>query len=212
VRDEGIGIAPEMIGRIFDLFVQQPQTLDRSSGGLGLGLAIARSLVVMHGGTITAHSDGLGKGSEFVIELPWEPVPASPAAVAAPRVRTRTPGARKKRVLVVDDNEDAATTLAEALEEMGYVVELADDGPSALVKASSFQPDVALVDIGLPVMDGFEVARRLRVVCGAGKDLRLVAVTGYGQETDRSRSADAGFMLHLVKPVDLDVLSRVLER
>jgi signal transduction histidine kinase len=216
VKDEGIGIAPEMLAQIFDLFVQQPQTLDRARGGLGLGLAIVRSLVQMHDGTVTASSEGLGKGSELFIELPHVTLPAAPrtdpATVDEPHSRRRRIRSRaSKRVLVVDDNDDVASTLADALDELGYDVDVARDGPSALEVAASFRPDVAILDIGLPVMDGYELARRLRMLQEPDGALRLVAITGYGQEEDRRRSEQAGFVLHLVKPVDIDVLSQVIE-
>jgi signal transduction histidine kinase len=215
VRDEGTGIAPEMLSRVFDAFVQQPQTLDRARGGLGLGLAIVKSLVEQHGGSVRAQSLGLGHGSEFVVELPWdatartprsEPRPSPPSAAAVAE--------RKKRVLVVDDNEDAAVMLQHALTSLGYDVEVANDGPSALEVCAHFRPDVALLDIGLPVMDGYELAQRLRerlVDSGLVPGLRLLAVTGYGQESDRQRTAQAGFHEHLVKPIDLARLARSLD-
>jgi signal transduction histidine kinase len=212
IKDEGSGIAPEMLSRVFEAFVQQPQTIERSRGGLGLGLAIVKSLVEQHGGSVRAQSLGLGHGSEFVVELPWE------ASVRTPRseepkmaLEPVSAGVRQKRVLVVDDNEDAAFMLQQALSTLGYLVEVAPDGPSAIEACKSFTPDVALLDIGLPVMDGYELAQRLRellVDSGRVPNLRLLAVTGYGQETDRARSADAGFHEHLVKPIDLARLAR----
>jgi len=213
VQDEGVGIAPEMITRVFDSFAQQPQTLDRARGGLGLGLTIVRSLVELHGGTVSARSEGIGKGSEFVVELPAIDLVA-PADVAAPAERSAVaqpvrPGGR--RILVVDDNEDAVEVLRQALEALGYVVAAALDGPTALVAAASFRPDIALLDIGLPVMDGYELAKRLRALQDPTRVLRIVALTGYGQETDRQRSTDAGFDRHLVKPVSLSDIERVAE-
>jgi len=211
VRDEGIGIAPEMLGRVFDVFVQQPQSLDRSKGGLGLGLAIVRSLVELHGGEVSADSRGVGQGSTFVVALPL----AAGAAAALPalqppraRVAVAAPPTGK-RILIVDDNEDAAESIADLLRDLGNEIETAYDGPAALRIAKVFRPEVCLVDIGLPAMDGYEVARQLR----ESQDLllargaRLIAVTGYGQDADRERSRQAGFDLHLVKPVNLDVLS-----
>ncbi len=209
VRDHGIGIAPEMQARIFDSFVQQPQSLDRAKGGLGLGLSIVRSLMQLHGGTVEAHSEGVGKGSEFVIELPLSAHTGAPEDVrdeagAGYGVSFGQPG--RKRVLVVDDNVDAADTLAELLEAIGYATATAHDGPTALNIARTFRPDICLLDIGLPVMDGFEVAAKLREVEGLPEDLRIIAVTGYGQDSDRKRSRAAGFDAHVVKPVDLDLL------
>jgi signal transduction histidine kinase len=215
VRDEGSGIAPEMLSRVFEAFVQQPQTIDRARGGLGLGLAIVKSLVEQHDGTVSAHSLGIDQGSEFVVELPWDATaqtPRSDPKTAPPEPLANT--ARKKRVLVVDDNEDAAIMLQHALGSLGYEVEIAHDGPSALTIAAGFLPDVALLDIGLPVMDGFELAGHLReqlIDSGRVPGLRLLAVTGYGQENDRARSARAGFDEHLVKPIELARLARSLE-
>jgi signal transduction histidine kinase len=215
VKDEGSGIAPEMLSRVFDAFMQQPQTLDRSRGGLGLGLAIVKSLVEQHAGSVRAQSLGLGHGSEFVVELPWEATAQTPRTDPRLPPPTLAPAAeRHKRVLVVDDNEDAAAMLQHALTSLGYEVEIANDGPSALEVCARFSPDVALLDIGLPVMDGYELAQRLRerlIDSGRVPALRLLAVTGYGQEGDRARSVDAGFHEHLVKPIDLAGLARAIE-
>ena len=212
VRDEGVGIAPEIIDRVFDLFVQEPQTLDRSKGGLGLGLTIVRSLVALHGGTVRANSEGIGKGSEFVVELPAVDLgDVHVAEPSTPDITRRPAHTGGKRILVVDDNEDVLETLREALEELGHVVEVAHDGPSALKMAEVFEPEIALLDMGLPVMDGYELALRLRERANASHRLRLIAVTGYGQEADRQRSAAAGFDMHLVKPVDLEKLGRIVE-
>ena len=197
VRDDGIGIAPELLPKIFDLFTQGDHSLDRSEGGLGIGLTIARRIVELHGGTLRASSEGLGKGSLFEVRLPaalgaatGEP---APAAVMAP--------APRRRVLVVDDNRDSADSMAILLRAMGHEVEKAYDGPAALELAARQRPEVVLLDIGLPGMDGYEVARALRSAPG-GADLTLIAVTGYGQEEDRVRSLEAGFDRHLVKPVE----------
>jgi len=209
VKDEGIGIPPEMLGRVFDAFVQQPQAIDRSSGGLGLGLAIVRSLVTMHGGTVRAESLGAGRGSAFVVELPIAPSRRSEAAIP---VKAAVRGAsNRRRVLVVDDNEDAAEMLAGALVQIGYDVVVAHDAPSALERSREFDPDVALLDIGLPVVDGYELAERLRLQAEGRRTLSLIAVTGYGQEADRVRSDRAGFERHLVKPIDLQQLAVTLE-
>jgi CheY-like chemotaxis protein len=208
VMDEGIGIAPEMLGRVFDAFVQQPQAIDRSGGGLGLGLAIVRSLVEMHGGRVRAESPGPGRGSSFVVELPVSKgrrsKPAKPAKV------TVAGSSDRRRVLVVDDNEDAAEMLAGALVQLGYDVAIAHDAPSALERSREFDPDVALLDIGLPVIDGYELAEQLRLQSG-DRHISLIAVTGYGQEADRVRSDRAGFERHLVKPIDLQQLAVALE-
>jgi signal transduction histidine kinase len=197
VSDTGIGIDPHILPDIFELFTQDRQALDRAQGGLGLGLAIVRSLVALHGGSATAHSDGPGRGSEFVIRLPRIEVahsPGEPAPADKVPVEARDGGLR---VLVVDDNDDAAMMLTEILNVSGHVTATAEDGPAALAAAAQFRPEVALLDIGLPVMDGFELARQFR----ADPELRrtrLIAVTGYGQEHDRRRSAEAGFDAHLV--------------
>jgi signal transduction histidine kinase len=216
VQDEGSGIAPDMLSRVFDAFVQQTQTIERSRGGLGLGLAIVKSLVEQHGGKVHAKSLGLGHGSEFVVELPWDPAAATPRSDPREAPPSRAvPADRRKRVLVVDDNDDAAIMLQHALATLGYDVEVANDGPSALEVCARFEPDVALLDIGLPVMDGYELAQRLRellVDSGRVPALRLLAVTGYGQETDRARSVQAGFHEHLIKPIDLASLASSLEQ
>ena len=199
VKDNGIGIRSDLLPRLFDLFVQGPRSADRSEGGLGIGLTLVRSLVLMHGGTVVALSDGPGKGSAFVLRLP-----AAPAEILAENEKQKSSGvartATPRRVLVVDDNVDAASLLAELCETMGHEVATAHDGPQALAALSTFTPDIAVLDIGLPVMDGYELAKRIREKLGA--TCRLVALTGYGQEHDRRRSTESGFAAHLVKPVD----------
>jgi signal transduction histidine kinase len=202
VSDNGIGIAGEMLPRIFDIFMQERQASDRAHGGLGLGLAIVRSLVQMHGGTVSASSAGRGAGASFVIRLPavvaGEPpvrvVPLSPPVLVLPG------GAR--RVLVVDDNTDAAELLARAMIEFGCETQIAHDGPSALAVIETFRPELALLDIGLPVMDGYELAQHIRNRPNAGP-IHLVAVTGYGQKSDIEQALAAGFDEHLTKPVDI---------
>jgi PAS domain S-box-containing protein len=213
VRDTGNGLPADMLPHVFDLFVQGKRTLDRSEGGLGLGLAIVRSLVALHGGSVAARSEGVGKGSEFEVRLPLSNSPL--VATARDRGSARPEPQREqshssRRVLVVDDNVDAAEVLAEALDDLGYATSVAYDGPSALEAAAEFTPDVALLDIGLPIMDGFELARRMREERRASPELRLIALTGYGQRTDRERSAAAGFDRHLIKPVDIDALDRAI--
>lgn len=208
VQDNGVGIPADMLPHVFDLFVQGRQSADRSKGGLGLGLTLVRTLVILHGGTVEARSEGTGRGSEFIVRLP----PASSEAVAAaPRASARPQDTtfRGIRVLIVDDNQDAASMLAEAMRSFGYDTRFAFDGPSALDDAARFKPHVILLDLGLPVMDGYEVAERLRL---GGVPALLIAVTGYGQEADRSRSHSAGFAAHFVKPVDLDELRHFLDR
>jgi signal transduction histidine kinase/DNA-binding response OmpR family regulator len=210
VRDNGIGIASEMLPRIFEMFAQEKQALDRSEGGLGLGLTIVRSMVALHGGTVRAHSDGRGHGSEFVVQLPRALEASRPRSSSGewnPRVTSER---ATRRVLVVDDNRDAAMLVAEFLSCDGYVVECAVDGPAALRVLERFVPDVALLDIGLPVMDGYELAQRIRET-EEGRNIPLVAVTGYGQERDRELSKAAGFVSHVVKPVDLRELERLLD-
>jgi PAS domain S-box-containing protein len=210
VRDTGRGIRREMLPRIFDRFVQERQPLDRSEGGLGLGLAIVRALVELHRGTVEARSEGLGHGSEFIVRLPASHSQAhSEANASAPSVKTGASDGR--RILIVDDNEDVGEMFAEALGKMGHTVDIAHDGPQALSKLAQAVPDIALLDIGLPVMDGYELARRIRTDARL-RHVRLVAVTGYGQSRDRARSEEAGFDLHLVKPVDLETLTQVIQR
>jgi PAS domain S-box-containing protein len=212
VSDSGIGIAADVLPHIFDLFVQERQAIDRSQGGLGLGLAIVRNLIERHGGSISARSDGPGKGSEFEIRLPHVPSVRLKGGqqIAMPTPpRTFEPPAGARRVLVVDDNEDAAEMLYELLGSKGYHARVAYDGPSALRLAETFAPDIAFLDIGLPVMDGYELACRLREMPRL-TSIRLIAVTGYGQESDRQKSRQAGFDHHLVKPVDLTEVEAVL--
>jgi CheY-like chemotaxis protein/anti-sigma regulatory factor (Ser/Thr protein kinase) len=207
VRDDGMGILPAILPRVFDLFAQEDQGSDRSQGGLGLGLTIVRSLVSMHGGTVRASSEGRGKGSVFTVDLPAaEGATTSPAEVAPTTRDTRGHGLR---VLVVDDNTDAAAMLSEWLVDLGFDARAVHDGPAAIDAAETFAPYAVLLDIGLPVMDGFEVARRLRARPLA-RELQLIAITGYGQQVDRERTLREGFRAHLVKPVDLDALADLL--
>jgi len=208
IRDAGIGIPKELLPRVFDLFTQAERSLDRSQGGLGIGLALVKNLVQMHGGSVSVHSEGLGAGSEFVVRLPTCQVTAPGAVVCPPQpIREAARGA-SVRILLVEDNRDAAETLTEIMELWGHEVRHAEDGPSAIDEAHSYHPDVVLLDIGLPGMDGYEVARRLRQADLNG--VLLVALTGYGQEEDRRRSHEAGFDLHLTKPVDPQELQRLI--
>jgi signal transduction histidine kinase len=206
VRDSGIGIERHMLSDVFNMFVQSPQSTARTRGGLGLGLPIARSLVVLHGGSIQAESAGPNQGSTFTVTLPLALEGEHREENVHPR--TSTPPSRLRRVLIVDDNRDAAEMLAEVLSAIGHDTRIAHDGPSALAMLADFSPHVALLDIGLPVMDGYELAQRIRERHGA--KMRILAVTGYGQESDRRRSLEAGFDAHLVKPLDLDAVMKVV--
>jgi PAS domain S-box-containing protein len=209
VRDDGTGIDAPVLARIFEPFVQSPQTPDRAQGGLGIGLTLARSLVAMHDGHVEATSEGLGKGTELVVTLPLAgSVRSADALGPAPRAVTVPARGEALRVLVVDDNNDAVEMLAEALRALGHTVVTAEDGPSALRASAEFHPEVAVLDIGLPVMDGFELAERLRA--SECPPARLIAVTGYGQDEDRARAKDAGFGVHLVKPIDLRALDKAI--
>jgi PAS domain S-box-containing protein len=209
VKDTGKGIPPDLLSRVFDLFVQGYRTPERSGGGLGLGLSIVRMLVSMHGGQVSASSDGPGKGSAFTVTLPLDTGAGLVAAPASATVTMPTSNAGRRRVLVVDDNRDAAELLAEALQMEGYQTRVAFDGPSALRVAAEFRPELAFLDIGLPVMDGYDLARRLRAL--EQGPLVLVAVTGYGQPADRARSVEAGFDEHLVKPIGIDSALAIAE-
>jgi signal transduction histidine kinase/DNA-binding response OmpR family regulator len=207
VRDTGIGIPADTLPRMFEPFVQDPQSLDRSRGGLGLGLAIVKNLVEMHGGQVSATSSGLNRGSEFVIRLPATgAIDATHGHSESHELAVR-PNAHT--VLVVDDNVDAAQMVVESLHMLGHEALATYDGPSALGVAVGMRPDIALLDIGLPVMDGYELARRLRDLPEL-EGVKLIAVTGYGQESDRQRSLAAGFDEHLVKPLRLEKLEEIL--
>ncbi len=208
VRDSGIGIEPRMLPTIFSLFVQEREAVDRAQGGLGLGLAIVRNLVELHGGEVAATSAGRGRGSEFVVSLPAAaPQPADRAATAQPAAAR--PGAGSGvRVLVVDDNRDAAEMLATALTLAGFEALIATDGPAAIRLAETFTPHAGLLDLGMPFMDGFEVAERLRLLPHPPE--LLIAVSGYGSDSARQLSRERGFGFHLVKPVDLDEVTRLL--
>ena len=208
IRDTGRGIEPQMLGRIFDMFVQGRQPSERVLGGLGIGLALARRIAEMHGGTLEAQSEGENRGSEFILRLPLHEAP--PAAAAAPHADTAHPGVAR-RILVVDDNVDAAVTLTQLLKSLGHESWAVHDGPSALKAVLELRPDTVLLDIGMPGMDGYEVARRLQAT-KKERGLRIIAITGWGQDADRQRSREAGFDMHLVKPVDPSVLLRVVEQ
>jgi CheY-like chemotaxis protein len=208
VADDGAGIDPDLLPRIFEAFTQGRQGLDRKSGGLGLGLAIARQLIIGHGGTIEARSGGPGRGTSMVVRLQHVSVPST---IVAPDVdEAGAPLRARRRVLVVDDNVDSAELLAESLVDAGHEVRAAHDGPSALQLVESFQPDIAFLDIGLPVMDGYELADLLRLVPGLAQ-LPLVAMTGYARDDDRKRALASGFREHLAKPLDIEQVVACVE-
>ena len=205
VIDNGAGMEPEILRRLFQPFMQAEATLDRSKGGLGLGLALVKGLVEMHGGEVCAHSDGPGKGSDFVVELPLDAT-ADPAATPSPT----QPEAGSRRVLIIEDNVDAADSLREVLEFGRHVVEVAYNGLDGLAKARQFRPEIVLCDIGLPGMDGFEVARAFR----ADETLRgifLVALSGYALPEDLQRAWEAGFAKHLAKPPTMEKIEDLLK-
>jgi signal transduction histidine kinase/ActR/RegA family two-component response regulator len=204
VEDTGIGIPAEMLPRVFDLFIQGERTLDRSQGGLGVGLSLVRRLVELHGGTASVASEGLGRGSLFTIRFPLIGAPSDASTAPPPPAA----GARR-RVVIVEDNDDARETLRLLLEVAGHEVYAADGGPEAVEMLRSLRPDIAFVDIGLPGFDGYEVARSVRA-SAEGRDMLLVALTGYGQPEDRRRAAAAGFDVHVVKPLDHDRLVELL--
>jgi PAS domain S-box-containing protein len=207
VRDDGIGIDPEQLPRVFEMFAQAESALERRHAGLGIGLALVRGFVELHGGRVEAHSEGRGKGSEFVVRLPLAPEATRQAAASAPAPK---PG-RVRRVLVVDDNRDATESLVRLLGRCGHEVRAAYDGPEALAAAEEFQPEAVLLDIGLPGMNGYEVARRLRARPWAAATV-LVAITGWGQSSDKERAVSAGIDHHLTKPVDFARLRGLLEQ
>jgi signal transduction histidine kinase/ActR/RegA family two-component response regulator len=207
VRDNGIGLSNTALPHMFQMFSQVHEDHDRSGGGLGIGLALVKGLVDLHGGTIEAHSDGPGRGSEFVVTIPVRDggAPLAGDAASAPQAKT----ASARRILVADDNHDAADSLALLLEAHGHIVRTAHGGHSAVALAKDFQPDIALLDIGMPDMNGYEVAQQLRETQW-GKTIRLIALTGWGQDEDKRRASAAGFDHHLTKPVELQELEALL--
>jgi two-component system CheB/CheR fusion protein len=206
VGDTGMGVTPDMLPRLFEPFTQADRTLARSHGGLGLGLSVVKGLVALHGGEVSAHSEGLGRGTEFVVRLPVAPA-ASPRASAS----ASQPAPRPRRVLVIEDNTDAATSLCEVLEIDGHQAVVAFSGPEGLAQAHAFRPEVVLCDIGLPGMDGYAIARAMRAD-PVLKTVYLVALTGYALPEDIRRAHQAGFDRHLAKPPSLEELQQLLGR
>lgn len=208
IRDNGIGIAPDMMPRLFRLFSQAHAPDARAEGGLGVGLALVRGLVTLHGGTVTAKSEGPGRGTEFVVRLPTgmpseEPSRTEQTAEAAP-------AGAGMRILVVDDNRDAADTCAMVLELSGHRVQTAYTAATALVRGATFRPQALVLDIGLPDLDGYQLAQRVRA-SDWGRDATLIAVTGWGQDEDRLRALTAGFDHHLTKPIAAEQLEALLQ-
>jgi PAS domain S-box-containing protein len=211
IRDDGDGIPPELLPRVFELFVQGEQDVARPAGGLGVGLTLVRALVELHGGSIEAHSAGRGKGSAFVVYLDAAPLPAGASPARMQRTTPASLPPTGYRVLIVDDNEDARVLLADILRVIGHDVQTAPDAREALDVVARFAPQFALLDIGLPEIDGFELAERIRATPG-GLDTRLVAISGYGQAADKARAAMAGFDAHLTKPVEVrQVLAHLVD-
>ena len=221
VRDSGVGIDQSLLPDLFETFVQGSRGLDRAEGGLGLGLSLVRTLTELHGGTVAAHSDGPGRGSEFAVRLPASVLAADTAASVASQSANRqrdardasqaTQAVRATRVLAVDDNADVVTGVARVLKLAGYEVQTARDPIAAITVAEAFRPHVALLDIGLPVMDGYALGRELRARLGDAAPI-LVALTGYGEQRGRRSNERATFVSHLVKPVDMDELVGLLDR
>ena len=205
VKDTGVGIPPAMLEKVFELFAQVDSAIDRRQGGLGIGLTIVRQLVELHGGHVEAHSEGPGRGSEFVVRLPLSA--AALEELEAPRIPEAA--VRSRRVLVVDDNADAAQAMGTMLELLGHEVNVAFGGEQALRLAERIHPEVILMDLGMPNMNGYVAARRVRQ-SDWGRDVLLVAVTGWGQQADRVASEQVGFDHHLVKPVELDAVQSLI--
>jgi signal transduction histidine kinase/CheY-like chemotaxis protein len=209
VEDHGVGIDADMLPLVFELFSQERQSLARSRGGLGLGLAIVRNLVKMHGGEVSAHSAGRGQGARFTVDLPLCEGEAAAHSAREGLTQGAAPAPHRLRILIVDDNEDSAEMLARLLGRLGHETRVAYDGPEALALVDAFAPEVALLDIGLPVMDGYELARELRRRPSC-RDARLYALTGYGQADDRKRAREAGFDAHFVKPIDVQAVVQAI--
>jgi signal transduction histidine kinase/CheY-like chemotaxis protein len=206
VKDTGIGITADMLPRVFDLFTQAERSMSRSQGGLGIGLTLVQRLAQLHGGAVEARSEGPGKGSEFIMRLPCLDAQKSGLAESVSDGKAAEPASL--RVLVVDDNEDGASSMAMWLESLGHTTRTAGDGIAGVQEAIAFEPDVVLLDLGMPRMNGFEAARRIRE--SLGSEPLIIAVTGWGQEAERRRSREAGFDHHLTKPVDVELLKRLM--
>ena len=206
MKDQGIGIPAAFLPRVFDKFSQVAPSLEQSQSGMGLGLALVRGLVEMHGGSVGARSEGVGRGSEFVVELPVADAPPAPAASARGGART---AAAPRRILVVDDNRDSADSLTELLRVLGHEVQAAHGGLEAVAAAERYRPELVLMDIGMPEVDGYQACRLIREQPW-GKPMVLVAQTGWGQDGDRRRAKEAGFDSHLVKPLDHQALGALL--
>ncbi len=204
MRDDGAGIAPELLPRIFDLFVQASRTLDRAHGGLGIGLTLVQRLVHLHGGSVEARSEGLGRGAEFIVRLP-----ISTAAPSTPAPVPSTSPERPRRILIVDDNTDSADSLSRLQTRRGHLTRTAYTGPDALAAAAEFLPEIVLLDIGLPGMDGFEVARQMKAL-PALNGVFIIAMSGYGRTEDRAKAKASGFDEYMVKPINLEELRKHL--
>jgi CheY-like chemotaxis protein len=209
VKDDGVGLTAESLSSIFGMFSQVDTALERAEGGLGIGLALAKGLVELHGGTIEARSEGLGQGSEFRVCLPLASADPALDRLAQSLDAFAPPITRGRRILVADDNVDAAQSLKMLLEMAGHEVHLAHDGRQAIYLAEQYIPELAIVDIGMPKLNGYDVARSIRSTVW-GRALYLIALTGWGQEDDKRRAASAGFDLHLTKPVDPDKIFEIL--
>jgi CheY-like chemotaxis protein len=208
VRDYGIGIDPKHLPRLFEMFSQLTPALERSQGGLGLGLALVRGLVELHGGSVEARSAGAGQGSEFIVRLPVADAPVEEKSNVVDTGMADV-GAPRRRILYVEDNRDTAATMTMILKEMGHEVATTFDGLQALEIAKNFRPEIVLLDIGLPNMNGYDVARRLRAQA-IGQQLTLIALSGWGQDDDKKRALTSGFNLHLTKPIKAAELKKLL--
>jgi CheY-like chemotaxis protein len=219
VRDSGIGIAPDMLLKVFEMFSQIDAGHEHADGGIGIGLALVKGFVELHGGTVEARSGGGDQGSEFIVRLPDKLIvtdsagplnePASDPAAAEPAAVDRPTVLHPRRVLVADDNRDGADIMALLLQQYGYEVSVANSGPEALAAAAQNKPEIAILDIGMPGMSGYEVAQHIRTQ-GWGKDMLLIALTGWGQEEDKRKALEAGFDHHLIKPIDPDALEALM--
>jgi CheY-like chemotaxis protein len=207
VKDNGIGIPPALLSQVFEMFSQVDQSLEKAHGGLGIGLSLARELIGLHGGSITAYSAGAGQGSEFIV---WLPAAAAPSARAPAAAETAPAPSSPRRVLVADDNQDAGNSLAALLRALGHEVHIARDGLEAIAAAEAHRPHFILMDIGMPKLNGYDACKRIREHAW-GRDIVIAALTGWGQDSDRLRSQEAGFSQHLTKPVDFSVLRQLID-